>query len=169
MTARHLFRHLYRERKGERGAIAQTAAHLGLAAGVAIALSGCGPSRAVQCDRLGSANNEARERIQSLYQKTIGQSMDKPKFQEDLSQIRAESAQAIATVELSDRTLQQLRDRLAAAYQHGSQVSAQLAAQLPQEGRLEPEMEERVMQLRLDADQNIPPAIHDIDMYCLGG
>lgn len=162
MTVRH-------ERRRNSSLRTQTMMRLGAVVGVAMAAVGCGPSREMQCQQLGSANQEAQERIQSLYQETIGQPMDVPEFEEKLSQIRAESAQAIATVELSDQTLLQLRDRLAQAYQHGSDVSAKLATQLPDDGRLDPQMEEEVMQLRLNADHDIPPTIHEINLYCLGG
>lgn len=147
----------------------QAVVGFGLAFGLAIATAACGPSRNVQCQQLGSANQAAQDRIMEHYQNSLGQSMDVPEFEEKLSQIRAESAQAIATVDLSDQTLGQLRDRLAQAYQHGSDVSAKLATQLPTDGRLDPQMEEEVIQIRLNADHDIPPTIHEINLYCLGG
>ncbi|MGJ3248978.1 MAG: hypothetical protein ACFE0I_23265 [Elainellaceae cyanobacterium] len=135
---------------------------------IAIATASCSrPSRTAQCEQIEEANNTAQASSMNVYNSAIGQTMDVPEFEQKLAQVRATAAQDIAALEISDQKLSKLRDRLANAYQQASDISGQLVTILPSDGRLAPSLENRVQQLRLEAEEDIPPTLHELTLYCI--
>lgn len=135
---------------------------------LAIATASCGrPSRTAQCEQIEEANNAAQASSMNVYNSAIGQTMDVPEFEQKLAQVRAIAAQDIAALDISDQKLSELRDRLANAYQQASDISGQLVTILPRDGRLSPSLENQVQELRLEAEEDIPPTLHELTLYCI--
>ena len=73
----------------------------------------------------------------------------------------------VNSVELSDKTLQALRDDLAVAYQQAADIRRQVADITPANGRPSAALESQINALNMQSGKGIPSAINELNLYCL--
>ena len=132
-------------------------------------VSGCGPGRKAQCRELGNATREVMGQVEATYQSQIGGNAYDPDFERNLANAWEAGVGIVETLDLADRELKAIRDELAIAYQQAATTHRQAADLIPISGRLSPELEAQVDALQLQAEAGIPPAINQLNLYCIGG
>ncbi|NEO85082.1 MAG: hypothetical protein F6J87_12660 [Spirulina sp. SIO3F2] len=132
-------------------------------------LTGCGPGRKAQCDTLAQAQNQVRNTIMAQHQTRIGQPSYAQSHELQMMQVMQQSAQTMQAVELKDKTLQELQARLVASYQNSSTIYQNTANLLPAAGSPSEAAMQQVDTLHRQVDAGIPEAIHDFNLYCMGG
>lgn len=146
-----------------------TLARLTLIGTVLLVTSGCGPGRKAQCRELGNATHAVMGQIETVYQSQIGGSAYDPAFERKMADAWEAAVGTVEAVELSDQELRAIRDDLAAAYQQAATTSRQAADLIPASGRLTIEAEQQVNALKQQSQAGIPPAINELNLYCVGG
>lgn len=132
-------------------------------------VSGCAPGRKTQCRELGNATHKVMGQVEAIYQSQIGGNAYDPEFELKLAEAWEIGADKVADANLSDKTLKTLQDDLAMAYQQAAALRRQAAELIPKSGLLSAEEEVQVDALHLQSEAGIPPAINELNLYCIGG
>lgn len=136
---------------------------------VLLLVSGCGPDRKAQCRELAIATNTVIGNVEAVHTSQIGGNAYDPAYERKLAEAWESGVDVVQAVELSDNQLDTTRNELVSAYQQAAAMRRQAAELIPESGRLDAETEAQVDALQLQSEEKIPPAINDLNLYCMGG
>ena len=137
--------------------------------GTALTIIGCGESRKVQCHKIGQVTQQVQKDVTAVHQQQIGQPAYLRAFEESLATVMADSAKTMEAVEISDKTLQELQERLVSSYQKSSDLYRQSAELLTDDGNPSDAVMQQVDVLHRQVDTGLPETIHDLRGYCIRG
>jgi hypothetical protein len=129
----------------------------------------CGPGKRAQCQDIGNATNQVMNEVMDVHQNQIGHSAYDPAFETSLAAAWESGVGMMNGLDLPDKELRDMRDRLAIAYQQAADTHRQVATLIPEDGRLDPALEQQVDALQSEAEAGIPPVISELNLYCIGG
>ena len=140
-----------------------------LSGSIALMAMGCGESRKVQGQSIGKVTQQFQEDVRAIHQQRIGQPAYARTFEQALADVMASSAETMAAVEVQDKTLLVLQERLAKSYRNSSDLYQQAAKLLPEDGNPSEAVIQQVDALHHQVDTGLPETIHDLNIYCIGG
>jgi hypothetical protein len=134
--------------------------------GTTILLASC-ESQSAQCQKLGTVANQAQTNQMAVYQRSVGQLAYDRTIETEIAQARTQAANDIDAVQVSDKKLQEIRAQLANAYRKAGEVSLQTATLIPVDGRPAAALAQQIDAMRLKAEEDIPGAIQQLNIFCV--